>query len=244
MGVSRRVLWILLPVILVGHGAAFWFLATGVEFGEAGSDVEAHAAGVFFASESMFQQDAVAQDISELFDTAPLFLPTRYNYTTQALQVDVEQADGAGFQAYESLLVEGSEAQPDFLGNLGRGDVWLDWTAPQWPRGGTPLPQVSERSPAFHVKVLAGDGEVVGMRVGSVDEAIESAFQESWRPVVIAAAYDELGPVGFPRLIESSGSSEVDQWLVERVDRTAADWLPRAGGWLRFVVSPWIGSDI
>ena len=77
---------------------------------------------ITFVSEKSFSKDAELEEYALLFDSAPLFIPTRWN-ASQSVKVDFEDTSLETFSEFEPKIEVLSELKPDGILILDNYDV-------------------------------------------------------------------------------------------------------------------------
>ena len=239
MRLKKRVKFLVVLAVSLAHVAALLLLSRGIAVDEPLAESGSAEEGLFYYSEAMMSEDGALREFSELLDTAPLFLPTAYNYTTRALRIRGNQDAGLSFEVYPSRIdLDAAEA---FQGaGLPYADRFLQSvTRPVWgPQSVFPDHERDAFVRSLSIVVYGESGGVL-RRVERALRGPETALAESvWRPVWYAVVFDALGHVGPPRREGSSGDPEIDGVI----DGVIADELRDIGvparGYVRFLVAP------
>lgn len=241
--VSKIVLLLAAVLVVVVHLAAFWIVGFDTRATPLLSEPGPTRPQVYFVSREDFMQDTVAQDVSELLDTAPLFLPTQFNFTTRALRVEGTVPEGPTFEPFGSMISDASTG--GFEEKLAQDieSAFIALSEPVWSQHYVRASEQTTSSPKLKIDAFAESGHSIMSQLISLQSDDEDAFEEIWRPVTFSANFDALGMIGSVRKMQTSGNSIVDDRLLEIVDQAARNWTPNRGGWVRLVVSPWISSN-
>ncbi len=170
-------------------------------------------------------RDALMMEQALLFDSAPLFLPTEWNYlSNQDLRGYSDPVLDPLFESFEPALAIQS-MDYDELGSLSEISIRseADFLSPQnWSffeemgRDSVPLPRLSERSGYLEVIQLPSGSIITGEEV-TLPESDFSAVSGDWRPIHFLLLIDRTGRVGEPLLSRNSTNDEVDSiwkdWL-------------------------------
>lgn len=237
--VSRAVRFLMILGVALFHGLVIWLVVDGFKPGESSPYLASDTAGISFISNELFLQDEAWLELSELMDTAPLFLPTKQNFATAAVRIPRQDASGLSFDTFG----------PEITGELALGvevaakgseemEPFLDLTMPQWILT-RERPVISgDEVRALSVVLRSASGEVLSRRALDGLGADDILIQEIWRPVRYSAAYDDVGLVGFARRMTTSGNADTDIRLNELANQIAREWVPRGAGWLDIIIAP------
>ena len=177
------------------------------------------------------QRDRILGEEAQLFDPAPLFLPTLYNFSR------IDDATGARHEPGESLpLIEPRFVFSDttfaitfpdpYPGPAQPVDV-LDYGITQTPYA--PFGRLD--SPEKPLAPRMAQVEVVQMKTGrtllalplapaSATGALPDALAGvDWKPLEFLVAIDVAGLVGAPALVQSSGLTAVDDFFANYIVR-------------------------
>lgn len=178
-----------------------------------------------------------------LRDPTPLFLPTRWNASEDALAMNAPREPGGSFQDYAPHFVFAeSELQLKFTPALDVPEKPADAFAisetnrsllglGQVDRGLPPLPVRG----AFIEVVAEGDGEVM-MSEPLMD--CHPPEQGSWQPLDFLVAIDAAGIVRSPVLTESSRVTNVDSFFEEYLVKVLRIGERSAPGFYRVSIGP------
>ena len=158
---------------------------------------------------------------AELFDSAPLFLPTKWNYGS-ALQDNLLSHEGdALFEPYPpSVSLEGEEltdlpAVDDPEVNHPRELL----ANPYWSffdSFGEAETELGKRPDVGSYLIVQGFGTEASVRRQRLPDRITGQFEAPfWAPASFSVTVDAVGMVGEPKLTESSGFEAVDNALRE-----------------------------
>lgn len=162
--------------------------------------------------------NALLREEADLRDPTPLFLPSRWSATEDALPADARREPGASFAGYPPILsyaeaelklslppaveVPGRPADAFAVEKLARPFAGFG----QRDRAIAPLPARG----AFVEVVSAGDGQRTFAQ--ALDEA-KPPGESTWQPLEFLVAVDAAGVVGPLVLTESSRVAAVDQYF-------------------------------
>lgn len=178
-----------------------------------------------------------------LFDSAPLFLPTRWNAATMPPIRSLEQRPPELFDTFPGRFsyseadfgqqaIEASEPELNVATlNALAGGMRMPW-------GREPL-EVPKLTPRFAViEVLdIGRGEVVASKRLSLEEKPAAATRQLWAPAEFSIHLESIGAVGDPVLLRSSGIEEIDVLLRDQVAQFLRETSLETG-YFRVIVGP------
>lgn len=180
---------------------------------------------VTFVSEKSFAKDVELEEYAMLFDSAPLFIPTRWN-ASQLVEVDFESVSLGQFPEFEPKIELLSELQPNglLIADNYRVNKPSDLLASRFWRFFEGFGQSTETVQAFEQTVPVAEVSVIGKSLNpavSLEVDLESAASFSIpRPVSYTVRRLNEGLIwGTPTLVETSGN--------EAFDRSVARWLQR-----------------
>jgi hypothetical protein len=198
---------------------------------------------VEYVSASSLANDDELEEQAALFDSAPLFIPTRWN-ASQSMQLVQRNPASGKFPEFEpeiNLLVA---LQPSSLPvtQYLKVDAPIDLLASRFWRFFSDFGQSADPSVAFPSALPVAEVSVVGGVDASLSIPVKLDYTTAVpvsRPVVYYMRVSGSGAgVGAPTLGQSSGN--------ETFDRAAGEWLrlPRTvgqlpGGYLAITVYPW-----
>lgn len=214
---SNRLIWLAgLALALVFHATGL-FVFTVVEEEVPPPEPDGFAVSL----PSILWQEAqgdLLREQAHLFDSAPLFLPTRWNSASSPVVKGLEQSPGDLFNPFPARL---SYGEGDFgLGTVGGGrakppleslKVFEDRTHTVFGRGEVDQPGLDPRFAVIEV-FDPGRGEVV-FRAAVPSSEAPVVPSRLWRPVDFLMQVEPIGVVGEPVLVRGSGVEEVDQFL-------------------------------
>jgi hypothetical protein len=230
---SNRRIWLTGLVVALAAHATGLFLFNVVE-----DDLHTPEPERFTLSlPSILWQEAqgdLLREQAHLFDSAPLFLPTRWNSASSPVVRGLEQSPGDLFNPFPARL---SYGEADFgLGTSG-GErakppleslkIFGDQTHTVFGRGEVDQPALDPRFAVIEVFDFA-HGQIVFRDSVSSSEApvIPSRL---WRPVDFLLQVEPIGVVGEPVLLGGSGVEEVDQFLRGAVRGMVQKRMPAPG---------------
>ncbi len=180
---------------------------------------------ITFVSERSFSKDAELEEYALLFDSAPLFIPTRWN-ASQSVEVDFEDTSLETFSEFEPKIEILSELKPDGILILDKYDVNTpsDLIASRFWRFFEDFGQSFEALPAPEQPTPVAEVYVVGESINpalSLEVDLEPTVSASIpRSVSYTIRRSEEGLIwDTPTLIETSGN--------EALDQSVARWLQR-----------------
>ena len=239
MRLRKRTKSVLILGVVLLHIVGLWVLSGGFESNAAPrQDVEKEE-GVYYFSERMMEQDGALQEFAELLDTAPLFLPTAFNYTTQAIRIGEEQEPSLAFEVFEPRLAEAVFTSLSSGGAADNQAILEAITVPQWGPMAVALARGDGAAEAsLSLTAYSGEGRLLDQR--SVELGVEDAelFARSWRPVRVSVYFDALGMVGHPRREGTTGDPEVDSAIDRIIGGELRGSTVPSEGYVRFLVAP------
>ena len=177
-----------------------------------------------FAQYVSYDDDSRSQRLheqAELFDSAPLFLPTKWNYGSTRQDDLLSHEDDALFEPYPpSVLLEGEEladlpALDDPEVNRPRGLL----ANPYWSffdSFGEAETELGKRPDGGSYLIVQGFGTEAPVRRQRLPHRITDQLEAPfWAPVRFSVTVDAVGIVGAPTLAVSSGFEAVDNALRE-----------------------------
>lgn len=179
---------------------------------------------VTFVSEDSFAKDAELEEYAMLFDSAPLFIPTRWN-ASQLVEVDFETVSMSHFSEFEPPIELLKELQPEGLlitddyridepSNLLNSRFWRFFEG--FGQSAETASAFESVAPVAEVYVIGESRPALSLNVDLEPVASFSALN----PVSYAIRRSNNGLVwGAPTLVESSGN--------EAFDQSVARWLQR-----------------
>lgn len=185
---------------------------------------------------------SLLREQASLGDSAPLFLPTRWNSASAPVVHALEQRPpelfelfpahfsyGEGDFGLRAIEAEEPRLNPDLLDALGG--------APRLPfgRGMVEAPSLAPRFAVLEV-VRPDGGEVVLVEVLPVEEA-PAAARQLWAPAEFLVHVEKVGVVGEPVLLQGSGVEEIDQALREGLRATLRKQM-LGRGYFRVLAGP------
>jgi hypothetical protein len=180
---------------------------------------------ITFVSEESFSKDAELEEYALLFDSAPLFIPTRWN-ASQSVEVDFEYTSLGTFSEFEPKIEVLSELKPDGILISDNYDVNTpsDLIASRFWRFFEGFGQSFEALPAPEQPAPVAEVYVVGESINpalSLEVDLEPTVSASVpRSVSYTIRRSEEGLIwGTPTLVETSGN--------EALDQSVARWLKR-----------------
>ena len=194
--------------------------------------------GVSYVSDEIMGKDEAFYELSELLDSTPLFLPTEYNYTTRLTRLTVDEAKERAFESFGPRFLDRQKDVlvdpdlPEITSRLRRA------SEPQWVwMPGVATVDQPQRA-AVNIRIVSASGKELRHSTIEITGSQQELFAELWRPVVFTGNFDELGPVGSLRMIESSGIATVDQALNALVNEHLRDAHPMASGFVKIMAAP------
>lgn len=230
---SVRIIW------LTGLAAALAVHAAGLLLFQLRDDESpAPEVDYLFASlPSIHWQEAQGDLLREqayLFDSAPLFLPTRWNSASSPVVEALEKRPAELFSSFPARL---SYGESDFgLAAMAKVEPepplqslksFIDKTHTVFGRGPVEQPELDSRFAIIEILDPAR-GEVV-MRSPVPGEGAPVVNNRFWRPVEFLMQVESVGRVGEPVLLEGSGVEEVDQFLRAALLRLASEQMLAVG---------------
>lgn len=178
---------------------------------------------VTFVSQDSFAKETELEEYASLFDSAPLFIPTRWNIT-QLIEVDFETVYLGQFSEFEPRIELLSELRPNGLlvADDYRVDKPADLLASRFWRFFEGFGRTTETITAFEETMPVAEVSLIGKPLSpaimlKVDLEPAAAFSIP-RPVSYMIGASGSGLVwGYPTLVETSGNEAFDQsvyrWL-------------------------------
>lgn len=175
-----------------------------------------------------------------LFDSTPLFLPTRWNAVSNPVVRGLSRRPGDLFPAYSPELslenIEIGSTRMDASATAPIDGVREFDAAPFHAFRGVPARAVrlSGRTAHFQVLAAASGEEVFSV---DIDDSLPDGGQ-LWGPAVFGVQITPLGLTGSPVLLEGSGIEEIDAFFSRQLrDRILTGRLPEPG-YYRVLVGP------
>ena len=188
------------------------------------SDREPPKPYVTFVSEDSFAKDAELEEYAMLFDSAPLFIPTRWN-ASQLVEVDFETVSMGHFSEFEPTIKLLDELQPEGLlitedyqmdepSDLLNSRFWRFFEG--FGQSPEPVSAFESVAPIAEISVIGEARPTISLNVDLEPVASFSALN----PVSYTIRRYNNGLVwGAPTLVETSGNQAFDQ--------SVARWLQR-----------------
>lgn len=178
---------------------------------------------VTFVSEDSFAKEAELEEYASLFDSAPLFIPTRWN-VTQLVEVGFETVYLGQFSEFEPSIELLNELRPNglLMADNYRVDKPVDLLASRFWRFFEGFGRTTETIAAFEKAMPVAEVSLIGQSQSpaitlKVDLEPAASFSIP-RPVSYTIRMSGNGLVwGYPTLVETSGNETFDQsvyrWL-------------------------------
>lgn len=176
------------------------------------------------------EQGNLLREQAYLQDSAPLFLPTRWNAASSPVVRALEQRPVDLFEPFPARL---SYQESDFrLGTFAEVrqespleslKVFRNRTHTFFGRGRVPQPELSPRFALIEVRD-PGDGRVV-LSAPVPGEGAPSLPNRLWRPMEFLLQVEAIGLVGQSVMLEGSGVEEVDQFLRRALRRVVSEQM-------------------
>lgn len=198
-------------------------------------------------SDDRSTRSRVEQEYALLHDSAPLFVPTRWNYLSRSEYAGYSLPEyGVLFDAFPARISVASIDYNAFVSDSNRPirrieDV-LAFSEETFFEGFGVQDTYSQRSESLRLRSAAyaiysiGSGEAVDSG-DLAPESLPGLNRIEWRPVEMLLVVNNIGMVGRPLPVSSSGS--------ESIDRQLSDWLIQSGlvtqlppGYYRVVIGP------
>ena len=180
---------------------------------------------ITFVSEKSFAKDAELEEYALLFDSAPLFIPTRWN-ASQSVKVDFENTSLGPFSEFEPEIELLSELQPNDLLIADSYSVKKpsDLIASRFWRFFEGFGQSAETIPASKEAVPVAEVSVIGESMNptlSLKVNLEPAVSSSMpRSVSYTICRLNGGLIwSTPTLVETSGNEAFDQSVARWIQR-------------------------
>lgn len=214
---SSRIIWI------TGLTAALAIHAVGLLLFQVGKEEVSplEPDGFAVSLPSILWQEAqgdLLREQAHLFDSAPLFLPTRWNSASSPEVRGLEQSPADLFNPFPARL---SYGEADFGLGMVRGvegkplveslKVFVDRTHTLFGRGPVDQPGLSQRFAV--IEIVDPSREEVVFRSVVPPTGAPVVSNRLWRPVDFLMQVEAIGMVGEPVLVQGSGVEEVDQFL-------------------------------
>lgn len=207
---------------------AFYLANTGVR--PSGGAAE-RTQVVYAGDRRTAEGETLRREQAALLDSAPLFMPTRWNQASELDEVASLREATEVFGPYpaaaelpENLVSFEQEGDLEKLPGEGLPDL------PAAPESGlvlavlgrreASLPEVEALSPSASVMGLSGEGLGQEERLSLPEGLWEAQPEELWSPAVFYFHLRYGAPVGVPTLAGSSGYPEWDQQLREYLGQT------------------------
>ncbi len=162
--------------------------------------------------------EPAAVSYGDLFDPAPLFLPTLWNYAPDLGNLDLEREIEPLFEPFDPVITLSAQP-PDILAR----EVQPSYSSPRQALQSLPdnpfsilgrrqqaIIQIPQRAGFMEVQ-KAGSG-ILALKSVLPDE-LAGVTQDLFGWVIFQIVVDISGPIGEPHLIKGSGSPETDQIL-------------------------------
>jgi hypothetical protein len=202
--------------------------------------------GSFIQLEPMGQsmEGRAEQEFALLNDSAPLFIPTRWNYLSRSEFAGYTLPENEPlFRRFPSRVREDPyqyEITDHFPEPDPRGvDAMLDFETTRFFEGIGQKDSGSwalEPRRAYFSILSLNRGEI--SLSGTIDaSALSPVLESDWKPLEILFVVDSLGVAGRPYTVVSSGNEEVDatilQWFLE-----SRPWAELGAGYYRLKIGP------
>lgn len=219
--------------------AGFWFWSGRGEK-TAGQGTSAAAPFVRVSAPGQGGGDDVLRERADLFDPAPLFVPTARNYSQGALPVRLVKQPGQVFGDFgpKLSLNEGGLATYG-VENIAAGETLAEVLARsnEVPFAGlgeiaSPRQRLAARSAMMSIKKLDGS-DLRQITVGDL-----AVPQADFSPVEFLVAVGPAGLIGDPILAVGSGREEIDGLFQDFVAKTIRVGTVLAPGRYRVVIGP------
>ena len=174
---------------------------------------------VQYPSSEEKKSNQLLREQSELYDSAPLFLPTSWNYVTNVEVFSLEVDNASLFPAYgEEWTISDEMLKP----NIGNGDSTITRARDSlkyeyWDLFST---IGEEKQTENWMSARTGFVEVYDMLNSKIvrSETLRENIDELkelplWTPLEFLITIDNLGPIGEPMLLKGSGSETIDAIL-------------------------------
>lgn len=169
------------------------------------------------------KSNQLLREQSELYDSAPLFLPTSWNYVTNVEVFSLEVDNASLFPAYgEEWTISDEMLKP----NIGNGDSTIKRARDSLKYEYWDLfSSFGEEKQADNgMPVRTGFVEVYDMLDNEIvrsetlrDDIDELKELPLWTPLEFFITIDKLGPIGEPMLLKGSGSETIDAILQDYI---------------------------
>lgn len=162
--------------------------------------------------------DASARDMAALFDTAPVFLPTEWNYASNYTVPGIKEQGIDLFESFPASIQLNAVTLEEVIGPVkpemtASADILKDGLLASFETFGR------EESSVAVSEVQSGLVEVRDMRNGELVRSwnLPARFDDILRNDLFLAVFqvtvDVLGPVGEPLLLQGTGAGETDEAL-------------------------------
>ncbi len=206
--------WVALLIGIAIHLTGFVALSI-----QTGSDARMRIRSAFvqYPDPGEGEHSTVFKEQAELFDTAPLFLPTSRNHSSSIRKIRLQEEQSALFDSFPAqITLDRSEWD---------GVSWFDDPKVSDHRGtmGSEFWNVFHRFGSSH-RIEKGEDEggsrmeVVSFGSGATlrNELLPKAIEEAgegalWNPVTLRILIDRVGAIGEPLMVTSSGLDRVDE---------------------------------
>lgn len=240
---GRRRWGIAVAVALVVHGAAFF--AWRVPAGGPERPPAAAPKVQWVGDGALIAEGSALGDQLNLFDSAPLFLPTPWNFATAEKELKSDRPPGEVFDLFAPRLTVSVEQTPADLVLVpsGVGTPAQAIRSFAWPyfesfgRVDRPLAPLPERLAMIEVRAM-DTGELMLTATVARRAAPDAAGWGDWAPLEFLVSVEPALALGLPQLTRGSGFDEVDAFFREHVQRELLLDLRLPAGYYRVTVGP------
>lgn len=238
---------IALVVALAIHGAAFAVLAISTGRQEPAPRAEPR---VNWVGQDSGRGSNAINDALDLFDPAPLFLPTRWNAATRESSLADDRGPGEIFPMEPPRLTFKTGMSPPGLDALPAGihtasEAIQSFSRPYFSAFGEvehKVRQVTPRAGLLDVRLAISGDEVMTWEVplsAVAESGADAAAWPGWEPFSIVVAVESTGTLG-PPLIPAPGSGveEVEKFFRSYLQNVFRPELRLPAGYYRIEVGP------
>lgn len=234
----KRRFWIGLALVAIGAGGGWFWMRQG-EAGDRGTGAKAEPF-VRVSSPAAAAGDRAVRERAELFDPAPLFLPTAHNFGQGQLPLQLAKQPGQVFADFGAKLTFG-EGGLDAFGaeNLASAESLAEVLSRSnevpfagLGESGGRRPQLLAREAVVQIKRMGGNTlseiTLVGVGVPASDFA----------PLEFLVAVGPAGLIGDPILTSGSGKDQVDVFFQDYLVKTYRLGVMLSPGRYRVMIGP------
>ena len=165
------------------------------------------------------KHNQLLREQAELYDSAPLFLPTTWNYVTNVEVFALEVDNASLFPAYAEEWTISDEMLKPIIGN-GNSTITRARDSLKYEYWDLYSTFGEEKLPVNWIPGRAGYVEIYDMLDYKIvtsetlpDKINALSVLPLWTPLEFLLTIDKLGPIGEPMLLQGSGSEAIDAIL-------------------------------